>query len=230
MAAKNNHGGHQLDLTGVARDARLQKQDPVPASSGRGSRDRFAAEHRLTRGVLHVHDRRLAGDGDRFGERADLQLRVHRDRAGPGQFEAFAFHRTESGQREGDRITPRPEVHDLVLARVVGDDRPHLLNQGRARGLNGDARQHPTGCILHNAGQRRLSVRRCRPQEHERRQQNPRSRPFRHWRTPSLLLLVVHGHGADADGRRPQWPGRCKALVTLSALASFVKKHLARQS
>jgi len=72
MAAENDHGRHQLNLAGIARDPRLEKQDPVPASSCRGGSNRIAGEHCLTGGILHVDDRRFAGDRDRFRQGPDF--------------------------------------------------------------------------------------------------------------------------------------------------------------
>jgi hypothetical protein len=64
--------------------------------------------------------------------------------------------------------------YDPVLARVVGDDRPDLLDERRTRRLHGDTRQHRAGWILDHAGDGGL--RECRRgNEHE--QQNRRRPP-----------------------------------------------------
>ena len=100
----------------IAGDAGHEQHDAVPALGGRRVRDELAAHDLLARGVLHVDDRRLAGDGDRLFERADLHVGVDRDRAGAGELDAFALDDAEAGQGERQRVGAGPQIDDLVLA------------------------------------------------------------------------------------------------------------------
>ena len=84
-------------------------------------RDHVAADRRLPPDALHVDDRRLAGDGDRFRERADPQIRVDRGGERAGQLDALALDGAEAGQREGDGVGAGPQIDDAVLAGAVGD-------------------------------------------------------------------------------------------------------------
>ena len=66
--------------------------------------------------------------------------------------------RREAGQREGDRVGARPQIDDAILAGFVGDGRARLLDQGRAAGLDGDARQHAAGRVFDDAGDGALAA------------------------------------------------------------------------
>ena len=59
-------------------DAGLERGEVDAETAGRNGVDDFLRDDLLDRGALHVDERRFAGDGDRFGDRADLHVRVDR--------------------------------------------------------------------------------------------------------------------------------------------------------
>ena len=71
--------------------------------------------HALTRGALHVHDRRFASDRDRFLEGADAHLGVDGRRERAGQIDAIPLDGVEAGQRERDGVGAGPQLGDPVL-------------------------------------------------------------------------------------------------------------------
>ena len=73
-------------------------------------------DHRLPLGALHVDDRRLAGDGDRFLERADRISALTVAMNDPVSSMPFALDRAEAGQRERHGVGAGPQVLDPVLA------------------------------------------------------------------------------------------------------------------
>src|SRR5712691_1720155 len=72
---------------------------------------------------------------------------------------AFAFHRTETGQRERHRIGARPKIDDSVLAGDVAGDRADFFDEDGAGGFHGYAGQHGARRVLDDAGDGRLSPR-----------------------------------------------------------------------
>jgi hypothetical protein len=142
--------------------------------------DYLVAQHALLRRVLHVHDRRLTGDGDRLLERADSQVGVDRRRKRSSQLDAFAVHRGESNQRKGDGVGARPEVLDPVLAGAIGHARTDLLDQRGTRRFDGHAGQHRARGIAHDARYGCLRIRQGGQTRNERGEEhsaheNPRS-------------------------------------------------------
>ena len=131
--------------------------------SRRGNgRENVLADDRLLARALHVDDRRLAADRDRFRECADLQVGVHGRHEIPRQLDAFALDGGEARQRHRHRVGASPQVDDAVLAGGVGDDRPGLFNQCRAGGFHRDARQDRARGVLDDAGDRGLCISRRR--------------------------------------------------------------------
>ena len=106
--------------------------------------------------------------GDRFLERADLQIGVDGGDEVGRQQQVFALHGAESGQRERDRVGAGPQIDDAVLAAPIGDGGADFLDEHRARGFDGDARQHRAGRVFHDSGNGRLGERRRRD-DHEAR-------------------------------------------------------------
>ena len=83
--------------------------EALDAAAGRDQVDRFAVEHRGLRRRGHVDDRRGAGDGDGFLERADAEFGVERRGEFRRQLEAVAPERLEAGQRERHACRCRDE-------------------------------------------------------------------------------------------------------------------------
>ena len=52
------------------------------------------------------------------------------------------------GEREGDRVDARAQIHEAVLAAAVRDDGASLLDERRALRLDRHARQHRAGGVL----------------------------------------------------------------------------------
>ena len=141
------------------RNARQEAGQRRGVPSRRQRVDDFGVEHLLAGGVLDVDHRRLTGHRNRFFDRADAHLGVHRRGKRSGQLDAVASHGAEPGQCDGDRIRAGPQVLYPVLPRVVGDDGAHLLNQRRTGYLDGDTGQHSTGRVADDAGNGRLGIR-----------------------------------------------------------------------
>ena len=129
--------------------------------------DHLLIEDALLRRALHVDDRTLTGDGDRLFERAHAQVDVDRRDERTCQLDAFAADGRESAQAEHHGIGAWPQIDDAVLTAAIGDDRTNLLNQGGARRLHRDSRQHSAGGVPDHAGNRRLRVRQRWHQGHE---------------------------------------------------------------
>ena len=117
-----------------------QGLDAVDVPRGGNGGEDVLADRLLRPRALDVDDRRFAGDGDRFLERADFQVAVDRRDERARQLDAFALDGAEARQRERHRVGARPQVDDAVLAGVVADDGADLLDQDRARGFHRDAR------------------------------------------------------------------------------------------
>ena len=90
---------------------------------------------------------------------ADAHVGVDRGRERAGQLDAVALEGVEAGNREGDRVGPRPQVDDLVLSAAVGDDAADLLDQRGARGFDSHARQHRSGRVAGDTFDGRLRER-----------------------------------------------------------------------
>ena len=60
------------------------------------------------------------------------------------------------------------QLGEAVAARAIADRRADLLDQDRAGGLDGDARQNCAGGVANRAGDRRLSVGQRWQQGHQR--------------------------------------------------------------
>ena len=88
------------------------------------------------------------------------------------QFDAVALHGVEAGQRERDRVDAWAQIHDLVLALTVADDRADLFDQRGARDFDGHAGHHRPGGVLDHAGNRALRASDGRPACHTYKSKN----------------------------------------------------------
>ena len=113
--------------------------------------DHFIREHPVLDRALHVNDRRLRGDGDRFFQGAHAHLGIHCGGELRRQIESVPLDRVEPGQRKRHRIRTRPQVDDSVQPLVVGHDVAHLLDECGAGRLDGHAGHHCAGRILDHA-------------------------------------------------------------------------------
>ena len=171
--------------------------------------DQFCREDAFAVGALHVDDRRSAGDGDGFLNRADAQFGVHGGDECAAQLNAFALDRAEPGEPERHGVDAGPEVLDAVLARLIRGDGPDFLNQRRARSFDADAREQRSRCVAGDAGNRRLRVHKRgdedEPKGGARRRQSLHMTSGRHVGTGGRIIACVldlHLHSLPGPGRR----------------------------
>ena len=131
----------------VGIHAGRQERHVLPLAAGGHRVEDLPGDHGRLFDVDDVHDRRLTRDGDRFRDVADLQLGVDVGGEIRGELHALAHRGAEAGQHEGNRVGPRPQFHDPVLAASIGDSRSGFFDQGGAAGLDRDPGQHRTGSI-----------------------------------------------------------------------------------
>ena len=172
--------------------------------------DGVALDDLRPRRALHVHDGRLAGDRDGLFEGADRQRAVDGHRRLRRNLDAFLDEGREAGQRHGDAVGARPQIDDGVAAGAVGDRDARTLDQRRAGGFHGDARQDAARVVRDFACQRALGEA-GRRQQHYGRADEQR---FHESHNESVLLCVLSGGDA---GSTPAFNARetahCTAIV-----------------
>ena len=151
------------DIDGVERlhgpdDERGKGGDVLPV---RKRLEDLVRDDGLLADVLNVHDRAGARYRDRLLERAHAHLGVGRCGEPCRQLNPFPLERTEAGKDERDRIGPRPQVDNLVVALVVRDDGANLFNQRWAGRFYRDPGQHAARRVSHRSpdGARRRGLR-----------------------------------------------------------------------
>src|SRR5207244_660561 len=143
--------GPSGDVVRVGDDAGHDDDDGVVTANRRDRLEDLVADHGLAPGTLYVHDRALAGDGDRLRQAANLEIHVDRRREGAGQLDAFTLEGAEPGERVGGRVGTWPQIFDPILTRSVGDRRADFLDERRARGLHGYSRENSPGGVADHA-------------------------------------------------------------------------------
>ena len=145
------------------------------------------------RRVLHVDDRALPADRQRFFECPDFHLGVDLRGETRLQFDGLALDDAETGQCEGHGIGAWTEVDDFVFAVLVGHRCPDLLDQGRARGFHRHSRHHAARRVSHHANDARRQrlrkgIRRQAPHRRDHadsaQQSGHRPSPRKNVRTP----------------------------------------------
>jgi hypothetical protein len=154
-ARPDRHLTHILRAGGHAGHERSEGER---VARGRQRIDQGVIEDLLLLRVLHVHDRRFAGDGNRLLDRADRQLCVDGRRERTGQLDRVTPDRVEPREREGDGVGSRPKLDDAVVAGAVGHGDARFFDQRRAGRFDGDTGQHGARRIPHDPGDARLSV------------------------------------------------------------------------
>ena len=163
----------EADLLGHARpahvggaltNARRQHADRHDVARDGQRVDDVACDDLRARRLLHVDLRRFARYGDRFFERADLQVSIDRDDDFRGHVDAVARDGAEAGQRKRQLVNARPQRLDAIASLVVGDRRSNLFDDCRAGGLDRDARKDAARFVADLTDN--LGLRKC-----ERRQQ-----------------------------------------------------------
>ena len=139
------------DVLLAAEDAGHEHQQRVVAARRWNRVDHFVRENRLALGPLEIDDGRFARDRDGLLEGTDGQLDGDGGGHRPRQFEAFALDGREAAERELHAVDARPKVFNTVLPRPVGDGGADLLNQRRARRLDGHTRQYSARQVLDRA-------------------------------------------------------------------------------
>ncbi len=130
-------------LNAVGLDPRGRRQQIAVPARCRQHLQHFIGEHALhARAVLHVHNRRLAADGNRFLNTAYAHIGIDGECHAGRHLDASALDGYEAGKCVGDGVRPWCQVLYSVLAGAVADRRSDLLNQRRACSFNGHARQH----------------------------------------------------------------------------------------
>jgi hypothetical protein len=81
--------------------------------------ERLPFELRLVARAPDVDERRLAGDGEGFLDRADGHVGVHVRDELAAQLDALAPHRGKAGQREGDGVGTGAQVDDAIQPLAV---------------------------------------------------------------------------------------------------------------
>ena len=108
--------------------------------------EEFLGEVHAGGGGLHVHHRRLAGDGDRLFEGADLKGGVHRQGGVQRHLDVLPNHRAEAAERKADRVDPGGQRRERVGALASGNHHP-FLDHRRTRGSDRYARKHRSGRV-----------------------------------------------------------------------------------
>ena len=116
------------------------------------------AQHRFPPCGLHVDDRRLSRDRERFLEASQAQLDVDRDRTRPGERQPVPHDPREAGQHVSDRVVSRRKIGDPVLAGPIADGAAGLFDQGRAARFDRHPRQHSARGVSNHARQCCLCV------------------------------------------------------------------------
>ena len=167
-AAEHGHLRRHLDVRRAASDrddAGNQQRRRGPRACRRDGGQHLVADGRLSSNALHVDDRRRAGHRQCFGDSANSEVgincRVERTR----ELDAISLHLVESRQGERHRVGSRWQIDDTEEAALVTDGGANFLDERRARGLDGDARQCRTGGISGRSGDRCLGQRRGRKEE-----------------------------------------------------------------
>ena len=154
-AAEHDHAGHHLHVRcGTRRHDRIRHQlhQACVRARGRDRGDEIVADRRLPPDALGVDDRRLPGDGNRLGNRTDLEIAVHGRVKRPCQLDLFAPDGVEARQRKRHGVGSGPQIDDAVLALGIGDRGSYFLDQDRARRFDGDTGQNGAGRIFDDAG------------------------------------------------------------------------------
>jgi len=173
--------------------------------AGRWQRvDDVAIEHLRALRVLHVYERSLAGHRDAFFERTDAKLDVDGNGCIARKFDAVTNERGETRQRERHLISAGSQIDQRVATGFVADDRPCLLDEHRACGFHGHARQHRTAYVANDTGNRALRMRDGRQQhetaqgcQHRRCQSRQRSQAFCSGAIRRLRLSYAPPHTAS---------------------------------
>jgi hypothetical protein len=139
----------------------------------RGNRSQHvASEGQLPARALHVDDRALARDDDRFLERAQSHLGIDDGREGSRELDSFPLEDTEPCERERDGVGARTQVFDPVLSRSIGHCCANLLDEGRTRSFDCHPGENRPRCVTHRPCDDRL-CRRRRGKEDEPRKCDP---------------------------------------------------------
>ena len=160
------HGPRAADVRDVQIDADHELTEALDGPPARNRVEQVAAEHLRVDRTLDVHDGRLARHGQGLLQPAKPEVGVDGRGEARRQLESVPPERLEAGEREGDDVDAGTQVHDLVLARGVGDDRSRSFDEDVARRLHGHTRQDGAGRVLDDAGDGALRAR-CRGQHRD---------------------------------------------------------------
>ena len=110
---------HELRIAGLDHARRGDRREEGVAAEDRQVLQRLLVERRRLRRAGALDERRLAGDGDLLGDRADLEREVEHGRLLRADAEAFRSSVLKPGQRDADRVGARQHAGKRVLADFV---------------------------------------------------------------------------------------------------------------
>ena len=142
------------DVIGRDLDAGDQLRDRPRIAPGRDAFEDVLAHDRLLEVGSRIDGRRPAGHRDRFGDRADLELRIDRRDERGADPDVLVFDRPESGQIEFHAIRSGRQSIEPVVAVRVRRLRLDATDQPFARQGHHHARQDRAAGISHAAGNR----------------------------------------------------------------------------
>ena len=139
----------------------IMMPDGLNIPSRRNGVEHLTRHHGSLRDRLGVDDGRLAGDGDGFLDRADLQLSVDRGGEIGGQFDPLPPDRAEAGQCKRHDVRAGTKILHSVDPGGICHASARLFDEHRARGLDGHTGQNSPGIVFDRPGDAaRLSHRR----------------------------------------------------------------------
>ena len=138
---------------------------------------------------MRIDNRCLAGDGNRFFQRADAQVGVNGVRGRAGQHDAIAFERVEPGQRERDGVRARTQIDDLIATVDVRHHRPGFLDQHWAGSFDRHAGEHGPRCVFDGSRDRRLRQSDGRNKQHERSRKGAELPQYPHSEPPVRAVV-----------------------------------------
>ena len=177
--------GRAADIRLVHLDAGDEQRVGPRAAAGRDGLLDLLGHHLDALHLLHVDDRRGAGDGDRLLDAADRHGDVEVQRHVAEQLDLVAHLGAEAGQHIRDRIGSGPQIDDRVLACAVADGDARAFDEGGAGRLYGNPRQHAAGVVGYLPGDTALG-RRTGGQQQEASDDDREKRPGMH-ALPSLV-------------------------------------------
>ncbi len=175
------HRLRAADVVGVHLHARDDLGERPGIAPGRDAFENRLVHHRLLQRRLDIDGRRLAGHGDGFLQRTDLEPVVDRDREAGADGDVAPLDGPEALELEPEGVRARRQAIEPVRAVPVGDPGSRAADQSVAAERDRHARQHGAARVLNHAGDgSRCDLgeeRRSRDEQTQRRNQHQGSEP-----------------------------------------------------